>query len=179
MQELDRNWRSFRNFQQRGIPPAVLSWILDGDSLTQRVRALCGQRTFRVQVLQLSYRYASTAEAALLHLRPGIRVLEREVQLCCGSTPLIYARSLIPVTVFTGRAQRLKFQGSKSLGATLFSDPSVTRGALQIAALPAAHIPGAQAVAQTLVWGRRSVFHLQGQPLLVAEFYLPQLFLNY
>jgi chorismate lyase len=174
MKEYERNWRVLRDFGRGRIPPEVLDWLLDSGSLTQRVRSLCGKQPFRVRVLSQRYRCSSTAEATVLKIRPGLRVLDRQVQLCRGEEPLVYARSLLPVTLFTGRQQRLKFQGSRSLGATLFADPTVTRGELQIAQIAAEHIPGAEGAAE--VWGRRSVFRIQGKPLLVAEFYLPRLF---
>jgi chorismate lyase len=174
MKEYEKNWRTLRDFGRGRIPPEVLDWLLDPGSLTQRVRALCGKRPFRVRVLSQRYRCSSTAEATVLKIRPGLQVLDRQVQLCRGEQPLVYARSLLPVTLFTGRQQRLKFQGSRSLGATLFADPTVTRGELQVAQVAAENIPGAEGVAE--VWGRRSVFRIQGKPLLVAEFYLPKLF---
>jgi chorismate--pyruvate lyase len=175
MKEYEKNWWALRDFNRSRIPPAVRDWLLDPGSLTQRVRSGCGSGVFRVRVLSQAYRYASEAEARLLQISPGQRVLDRQVQLCCDDEPLVYARSLLPVTLFTGREQRLKFQGSRSLGATLFADPTVTRGELQVAQLGGSHIPGAADT--TKVWGRRSVFRIQGKPLLVAEFYLPQLFL--
>jgi chorismate lyase len=174
MKKYEKNWRVLRDFGRGRIPPEVLDWILDPASLTQRVRGFCGREVFRVRVLSQSYRYASTAEAQQLQILPGLRVLDRQVQLCCDDQPLVYARSLLPVTLFMGRLQRLKYQGSKSLGATLFSDPTVTRGELQVANVAGKHIPGAEEA--TSVWGRRSVFRIQGKPLLVAEFYLPALF---
>lgn len=175
MKVYEKNWRTLRDFGRGRIPPGVLDWILDSASLTQRVRSLCGAKPFRVRVLSQAYRCSSEAEARVLDIRPGLKVLDRQVQLCCGEQPLVYARSLLPVTLFTGRQQRLKYQGSKSLGATLFADPTVTRGELQVAQAAAEHIPGADN-AETKVWGRRSVFRIQGKPLLVAEFYLPRLF---
>lgn len=174
MKEYEKNWRTLRDFDRSRIPPAVLDWILDPASLTQRVRGLCDGRVFRVRVLSQGWRYASTAEAYVLNIRPGLLVLDRQVQLCRGEEPLVYARSLLPATLFTGRQQRLKYQGSRSLGATLFADPTVTRGELQVAQVLGEYIPGADAGGD--VWGRRSVFRIQGKPLLVAEFYLPQLF---
>jgi chorismate--pyruvate lyase len=173
MKQYEKNWRTLRDFNRSRIPPQVLDWILDPASLTQRVRGFCGREVFSVRVLSQAYRHASEAEARLLNISPGQRVLDRQVQLCCGEQPLVYARSLLPVTLFTGAQQRLKFQGSRSLGATLFADPSVTRGELQVAQVAGAQIPGADA---ENVWGRRSVFRIQGKPLLVSEFYLPALF---
>jgi chorismate--pyruvate lyase len=174
MKQYERNWRTLRDFDRARVPAEVLDWILDPASLTQRVRLLCGSGIFRVRVLSQAHRHASEAEARLLRICPGLRVVDRQVQLCCDAEPLVYARSLLPVTLFTGRQQRLKFQGSKSLGATLFADPTVTRGELQTAQVAGEYIPGADG--KEKVWGRRSVFRIQGKPLLVSEFYLPGLF---
>jgi chorismate--pyruvate lyase len=174
MKDYEKSWRTLRDFDRGSVPPEVLDWILDPASLTQRVRGLCGAGAFRVRVLSQAHRHASEAEARLLDIRPGLSVVDRQVQLCCDAQPLVYARSLLPVTLFTGRQQRLKFQGSKSLGATLFADPTVTRGELQLAYVAGKYIPGAGK--QKNVWGRRSVFRIQGKPLLVSEFYLPALF---
>jgi chorismate lyase len=174
MKEYERSWRTLRNFDRGRVPAAVLDWILDPASLTQRVRKLCGAGVFRVRLLSQARRYASEAEARLLGIRPGSSLVDRQVQLCCDEKPLVYARSLLPMILFTGREQRLKFQGSKSLGATLFADPTVTRGELQAAQVAGKYIPGAEK--EENVWGRRSVFRIRGKPLLVSEFYLPALF---
>jgi chorismate--pyruvate lyase len=174
MKDYEKDWRTLRDFNRSRIPPEVLDWILDPSSLTQRVRTLCGAGIFQVRLRSQARRNASEAEARLLRIRPGLSVVDRQVQLCCDEEPLVYARSLLPVTLYTGRQQRLKFQGSKSLGATLFADPTVTRGELQVAYVAAEYIPGA--AGKRKVWGRRSVFRIQNKPLLVSEFYLPPLF---
>jgi chorismate--pyruvate lyase len=60
----------------------------------------------------------------------------------------------------------------------LFADPSMRRGALQLARLTARdklHGLVAQQLDETpeVMWGRRSVFTLARKPLLVSEIFLP------
>jgi chorismate--pyruvate lyase len=107
-------------------------------------------------------------------------VLVRDVELLCDDNPWVFARTLIPITSLKGAAQRLTQLGEKPLGAVLFSDPKVIRGATQVARL----LPG-QPLYQTAcnhlsqkpdhLWGRRTLFYLEKRPLLVNEIFLPTL----
>ncbi|MDX1656372.1 MAG: chorismate lyase, partial [Candidatus Competibacteraceae bacterium] len=79
-----------------------------------------------------------------------------------------------------GRGRRLTRLGNRSLGEVLFSDPTVTRGAVEVARVgPASWLhqrawPGPRHDLRPL-WGRRSLFWLAGRPLLVCELFLPDL----
>jgi chorismate--pyruvate lyase len=151
--------------------------LLEPNSLTRRLVRACGCRPFRVKLLSARYRYAALDEARALGVPNGVRVLVREVQLLCDETPWVYARSLIPVTSLQGPLQRLKRQGSRSLGATLFADRTLRRGPLEIRCVDATEVPlERDGDKRVNVWGRRSVFHVQNQPLLVSEYFLPALF---
>ena len=167
-------WREYRPFLQRCIPAHIYDWLLDKSSLTARLQLRCDQ--FAVNVLSEHYRYASLYEADSLGIQSGIRLRVREVNLYCNNVAVVYARSLIPVTSLYGRLERLRFQGNKSLGAALFADSETIRGPIELIVTPAKAIPGATS---GIIWGRRSLFHLSGYPLLVAEYYLPALFEEY
>lgn len=162
-------WREYRPFLQRRIPRHIYDWLLDKSSLTARLQDHCDR--FEVKLLREHYRYATLLEAKALDIQGGIRLRVREVNLYCDNVAVVYARSLIPVTSLRGRLERLRFQGNKSLGAALFADPETIRGPIQLIATTT--IPGATG---GIIWGRRSLFHLSGHPLLVAEYYLPALF---
>ena len=98
----------------------------------------------------------------------------------CGATPWVYARTVIPVQTLRGPQRRLAHLGSKPLGAALFADPNLGRGAVEVACLAAGEKLFARAVGEGIstevIWGRRSLFWLGGSPLLVSEFFLPALF---
>lgn len=171
-------WRRYQPAYRRDIPADCLNWLLEPGSLTRRLVQACGHHPFRVKLRAERYQYVTLDESRALGVSNGIKVLVREVQLLCDESPWVYARSLIPVTSLKGPLQRLKRQGSRSLGATLFADRTLRRGPLEIRCVDAAEVPvemdgGGKRVN---VWGRRSVFHVQNQPLLVSEYFLPALF---
>lgn len=172
------HWRRYHAFFKRQIPTVTRDWLLDTGSLTQRLIRVCGRRPFRVKLLGESYRYVSLDEAYALGVPNGTRVVMREVQLLCNEIPWVYARSLIPVTSLQGRLRRLKQQGSRSLGSTLFAERTLRRGPLEICRAGSTEIPGGaggMANKSVAVWGRRSVFYVQDLPLLVSEYFLPAL----
>jgi len=103
--------------------------------------------------------------------------LVREVHLLCRQRPWVFARTVIPVQTMTGSVRRLARLGSRPLGGLLFADPSVRRGALEIARIAPGHSLYGTATGGTNgapIWGRRSVFHLDNKPLLVSEVFLSE-----
>lgn len=115
--------------------------------------------------------------------------LVREVLLCCGDTPLVYARTVIPSSTVQGALRRYANMGNRPLGAMLFSDRTMIREPVQVAMLPEDSIAqkyadkaGPDSAEHDLinrdtgnVWGRRSVFRVSSKPILVSEYFLPQL----
>lgn len=104
--------------------------------------------------------------------------LIRQVQLLCAGQPWVFARTVIPVRTLSGRGRRLAHLGNRPLGAMLFADSRVQRGRLQVARLTPGNAVFASAVNGLMkvpddIWGRRSVFHYAGRPLLVSEIFLP------
>ncbi len=117
-------------------------------------------------------------ERLLLSLRHGTAGFVRQVRLVCRNEPCVFARTVIPNATLSGARRRLARLGNKPLGAVLFADPGMRRGALQLARISpgeglfAAATRGLQP-APLEIWGRRSVFYLKGNPLLVSEIFLP------
>lgn len=106
--------------------------------------------------------------------------LVRQVHLLCGDTPWVFARTVIPLPSLKGGLRRLTQLGNHSLGAVLFADPRLQRSPMEVARIePRQRLyrrsRGTAIPDGNPVWGRRSVFHLQGNPLLVSEFFLPDL----
>ncbi len=171
---LDANWR----FRSRRPDTATLAWIRDPGSLTARLRARSAG-ALRVRVMRQVWTRPTRAEAAALQLSPGAWVLVREVVLEGGGVPWVIARSVIPRRTLTGRNRQLQHLGSRPLGAFLFRDPTLRRTGVKIVELDAARAPKSACTytAGQAIWGRRSTFLLRGQPLLVAEYFLPALLL--
>ncbi|MFW5970427.1 MAG: chorismate--pyruvate lyase family protein [Halofilum sp. (in: g-proteobacteria)] len=169
-------WYRAERLHRGRVPAEIRTWLLAGGSLTAHVRACCPGR-FGLRILRQRVAAPRRDEAALLGMPPGGRALVREIELCCGTRPLVVARTIIPLASLRGRQQRLAGLGRRPLGALLFADRSARREPYQIArmTLRQAGIARPPRVASP-VWGRRAVYRLGGAPLLVSEFFLPVLY---
>ncbi len=172
---LRQRWLSGSRFQLNAPPKQLQPWLQESGSLTQRLLNAC-DKTFSVRVLKQHVRLVQQNEAQLLRIPLRSRVIIRNVHLLCGSTPWVYAHTVLPVSTLRGHQQRLAAIGSRPLGSLLFSDPSLQRSALQIIRLPPQQSRQITQVAnQNIVWGRRSLFQIGNKPLLVSEYFLDAL----
>ena len=170
-------WCPYRCYLRSGIPADLAGWLLDPASLTKRLLGLC-QGDFRVRLLAQLWERPRCDEAQALGMRNHSLALVRQVQLLCGETPLVYARTVIPAASMRGKLRRLANLGTKPLGARLFADPGMRRGIVELARITcgqqlyedAMHCSSKRTDA---IWGRRSVFRIAGKPLLVSEIFLP------
>lgn len=156
--------------------PDLRAWLLDRGSLTARIRARCP--SFNVRLLRQGPMRISRDEAQLLGLRRTELAIGRDVLLCCGTTPVVYAHSALRASDLRGPWQAVSNMGTRPLGAALFADSRIARGALAFRRLPRGHplyCAAAKAVGKALppLWARRSLFWSQGAPLLVTEAFLP------
>lgn len=162
------------------LPVELADWLFDRGSLTRRLRQCCPDR-FRVCVLWQGWSRPSRDEARALHLRTDARAWTREVHLLCGDQTWVFARTLIPGATLRGRGRRLTQLGNRPLGEVLFTDPGVQRGPVEIARIVTGQRLHQRAFAgfteppPVAIWGRRSIFRLDSQPLLVCEIFLPDL----
>lgn len=119
-------------------------------------------------------------EAHALRLSAGRRAVVREVALQWGERPLVLARSVIPAKTLKGVDRRLAHLGTRPLGEILFADPRLQRRSLELAEVePSLWLRTLRNEVELArpVWGRRSRYALgPGHTLLVAEFFLPELF---
>ena len=65
--------------------------------------------------------------------------------------------------------------GNRPLGAMLFADRTMKREEVEVASLPLSHSANQYTGIKKPIWGRRSVFRVSGKPLLVSEYFLPEL----
>ena len=135
---------------------------------------LCG-KDFSVRVISQQWQKLSAEEASAMSLHHVRSALVRQVLLCCGDKPLVYARTVIPATTIKGAQRRYANMGSRPLGAMLFADRTMRREDVQVAILQASQEANQIVKSGEVVWGRRSVFRVAGKPLLVSEYFLPEL----
>jgi chorismate--pyruvate lyase len=151
----------------------LYGWMVDRGSLTTRLRRHCPN--FRVEVLYQGLGQPSQDERKLFHLRPKQVAWIREVLLCCGNTPLVFAHSVLPLPSARGAWNFFARMGNRPLGEALFTDPGISREPLRFLRLHPRHALrkriGPLSKYPTLP-ARRSLFHRDGRNLLVTEVFL-------
>lgn len=146
-------------------PPVLEDWLLDSGSLTRRLQKF-SKGAFDVQVLAEDWQrcHPPSLPASLLSAGRSRVMWSRQVVLQGCGEPWVVAHTLIPVTSLRGSLRQLKALNDTPLGAFLFRQRQIRRGAMETA------LSGEQGI-----WGRRSLFFREHRPLLVAEFFLPAL----
>lgn len=174
MDRADRQWKSQAFLA--GAPAWLHPWLTDPASLTARLATRCGK--LEVHVLRQSIALPGEDERALIGLPRGRRAWLREVLLIADGRPVVFAHSVIAPRDLRGPWRMAAAVGGRPLGAALFADPRIVRGALHCDRLSAdhpLHRRAQQAVGEALpaLWARRSRFLHRGRPLLVTEAFLP------
>ncbi|MCW8890057.1 MAG: chorismate lyase [Sedimenticola sp.] len=172
------NWETWSRLRHHAVPVGIADWLCDRGSLTSRLKH-ASSGDFSVNVLRQGWARPLPSERRLLGMRRAGIAVVREVELICHGVPWVFARTLIPVRSLSGPARRLTLLGDRPLGEVLFADPTMQRGVTEMARL----LPGHQLFGSAtqhlqnaeVVWGRRTLFHLAGKPLLVNELFLPDI----
>ena len=171
-------WFCNRLKSRLNIPDSAASWIYEAGSITQRLRDYYGSRV-RVQVLNNQWQRSFISESRLLKTPVGKYTLTREVLLYADNIPLILARTIIPKRTILSAHRNLSHLGNRPLGEVIFSYPQLERLALEIAQVQCHQWKNSiQQIAQIdqPLWGRRTIYASHHHPLLVSEFFLPEIF---
>lgn len=172
-------WVLRSRMRMAGVPAIVRPWLVDEGSLTRRLTQACADR-FHVEVLYQGWQRPMINEAMRLGLPLQQQALIRMVLLYCGNIPRVFARTVIPYSTLRGPLRFLSRLGNRPLGAVLFADPGIQREEMELAQMDRRHslfhmaMQGSQNLVDE-IWGRRSVFQLQGARLLVNEIFLPEI----
>lgn len=150
-------WSNRYQSARPAVPVLWKNWLQDKGSLTRRLQSL-GE--FSVRVLHQGYGLASAMECHDLGLPYGRSVWSREVELYISTDVMVLARTVVPLNSWLARRCGLTRLGNRSLGTFLFNQPSLQRPVLRM-------FQWRTDTRQQ--WARRSVFTIQGQPLLLTE----------
>ena len=112
-------------------------WLTTPDSLTAALRTVCPR--FRVRLLETGTRFPFPDEARLLKISRHQQVWSREVLLCNGASPLVFARSILPLKDLPRAWPTLDARDPRPLGELLFTDARVRRTPLHFQKLPLRH----------------------------------------
>ena len=173
----DPQWIAPISIRYKTLPDTLQSWLHENNSLTQRLRREWGE--VRVQVLFEGWRVPFLSEQKKLTLPQKRLCLVREVLLYGNNVPLILARTVIPRSTLNATHGHLGRLGTRPLGEILFSSPSLARQWLAISYVVPYCLKAPQMAFPTSMptplWGRCTRYSLQHQPILVSEFFLPNL----
>jgi len=172
--------RWYRHVNAINPPPALRNWLSLDTSLTASLRA--SSNHFRVQRLHQHENLCLADECRLIGLPRRTRVREREVLLCCNGKPVVFAHTVVPLAANASDWPMFRSLGNASLGASLFGDPIVVRGALQFSRLPLSHplmrrictvIPSEDI--ESRLHARRCLYRRGSGVMLVTEVFLPDI----
>lgn len=173
---ISQRWYKRRQLFSKQLPAEVRSWLFDASSLTARLVRFSSSN-FHVELLSQEIRRPTADEAIALGISGHQFALIRQVHLCCRNKPVVYARTVIPLSTLKGAERSYANLGSRPLGEMLFSDRTMRRDEVMVTQLLPVHSLYEKTNAEgEAVWGRRSIFYVGGKPLLVSEYYLPALF---
>ncbi len=153
-------------------------WVVDRGSLTERIAGRC--ENFSVRHVVSRFVAADRDEFRRIGLERRESAFVREVFLCCGETPVVFAHSVAARKSLKGAWRSLKFLGKKSLGSAFLSNPKVGREALEFRRINRRH-PLYEKSCRFLdcrpaeLWARRSLFSRGRNAILVTEVFLPQI----
>lgn len=168
-------WTVNRLGTRRSLPKNLQSWVYESGSLTQRLRAEYGAGV-AVKVLFQQWQSPFLTESQRLHLPYHRYSLIREVLLHVGNKPLILARTVLPQTTINVAKHKLSNLGTRPLGEVIFSYPNLVRWETDICCIPE-KIWSTQLKQQVeiadFVYGRRTVYAIERQPMVVSEFFMP------
>ncbi len=171
----DPHWKNKHPGIKQILPADVHSWVYEKGSLTRRLRSAYGA-AFSVEILFHRWKPAFLSERKLLNLSHQQFTLVREVLLHADGKPLILARTILPAQTIKIAKRNLSHLGTRPLGEVIFSYPKLER--LELNTSCVAHKLWTPALLEKVdvaqkVWGRRTVYAIQKQKMLVSEFFMP------
>jgi len=169
------DWRANHPQVRHHLPKNVQSWVYEAHSLTQRLRCFYGD-TVKVKILFHQWKTPFLSEIHHLHLRNQRYSLIREVLLYAEDKPLILARTILPKKTIQSAKRNLSHLGTRPLGEVIFSYQHLERLEMDVSCVK--NTIWSKPLQQQLtieqpIWGRRTVYAIQQQPLLVSELFLP------
>lgn len=169
------SWTVNRLGTRHSLPVNLQSWVYEPGSLTQRLRNYYGAGV-AVKILFNQWQPPFLTESQRLHLPVQRYSLIREVLLHVDDKPLILARTVLPQATINIAKRKLSKLGTRPLGEVIFSYPNLQRLETDLCCISAQRWTSElrQLVAiEGKICGRRTVYAIEQQPMLVSEFFMP------
>lgn len=156
-------------------PEELRPWLNETGSLTKRLRHFYGDK-LGVRLLYQHWKPAFAEECQRLNVQHHRYQLVREVLLFVEDQPLVLARTILPEPTIKIAHRNLSHLGTRPLGEVIFAYPDLElrqRYFSQAAANVWSAAVQAEFEIDQALWGRRTLYAIHSQPLLVSEFFLP------
>lgn len=168
-------WFSDSNQRVSTIPPEWLPWLQGQGSLTSALVKYSNGK-FKVRVLSERWAKPYSREALKLNQPLHLAARIREVELLCNGQVMVFARSIIPLSVFASEPFTFQGMGSKPLGHLLFKDGRARIRQRSISEYRLGKGGSAVDLKSQTIFGRATPYEYHGGEILVSEFFVnPQL----
>lgn len=157
------HWRDDNNWTRFQLPDLIKPWLCDSGSLTSALRAI-SDGTFRVELLSQRIALPFAHEQRLLRRNLHEAALIRKVYLMIYNSPVVFARSIIPLALAKNHRTGLSNLGTTPLVHLLFKRAQSQVTQRQFACIK---------VNQGQINARRTPYEYQNNTILVSEFFLP------
>jgi len=169
------DWLPAERLGQFSVDAQVRSWLIGKGLLTQRLRAVCGER-FQFRLAEQSTMLLDVAQKQYLRTADPA-ALVREVEMSCGDEVWVFARTLMPDSTLIAHPWLAEL-GDSALGETLNDLSGVERSSYDYAWLARGNSLADRALRDrdagpAGLWARRSRIALRGAPVLVQELFMP------
>ncbi|MFT6407178.1 MAG: chorismate--pyruvate lyase [Arenicella sp.] len=160
------NWWRDNALSIAKLDPRLASLICEKGSLTSALVALSGNN-FSVKVIQQGIALPCFHEQRKLGRTLSRAAMIREVELQLEGESVVFARSIIPLSLVTKGRNSLANLGRTPLGHVLFKD-----GKIRVSKREFTQV----AYQSDIVSARRTPYDYQGSQILVSEFFLPTIY---
>lgn len=162
-------WHPIKSIITGSIDAAWLHWIRSQDSLTSLLNAF-SNNSMQVNVIHESWGKPSTYEAQKLNIQTDDSAFIREVELLCHQEVMVYARSVIPRTVYMDNIATLGALGTQPLGHLLFRHARQRNRLRDVCIMPLDK--------PNTIYGRATPYAYNDGQILVQEFFINPALVN-
>lgn len=157
-------WRADQALTKSQMPAKLKPWLCDQGSLTAALKDVAGG-TFQVQLISQKIAIPHCHEQRKLGQPLHLAAMVREVNLCIHNTPVVFARSVIPLSLARKGGGGLARLGQTPLGHLLFKSGRIRISRREFL----------QKRNQGPIHARRTPYDYLGGTILVSEYFLPSL----
>ncbi len=158
-------WLTDNPLNRIKIPQELRPWLCDQGSLTSTLKSLA-DGTFEVELLSQKIARPAISEQRSLRQACDQSAMIRQVNLCIHGEPVVYARSIIPLSLSKHGGGGLAALGRTPLGHLLFKNGRIRVSRREFTVVQAD---------SKIMAARRSPYEYLGETILVSEFFLPSL----